>query len=436
MFDGRGRDRTFTLDGCFSASRVPHVMLLHRIRSTFLLAFFAAASACADGESSATSGEVTVRDSAGIRIVESDPVGLPIWSVGPEPVLAIGSLDDPDDALYRVSGVDRLSDGTWVVANRGLSEIRLFDGEGGFVGTIGGPGEGPGEFTSLSAVFVLPGDSLLAWDFQRRRATVFDREGRVARSFVPTTPDDGQPASPVARFRSGGLLLDGGSSFGGDDPTTDGELVRPDVRTFIGDAEGVAQAELARIGGRQMWLVSNESFVSVRSVPFAKGLGVAAVSDRAITGVTERAEFRVWDPDGSEIARWRIEVEPPPVTEGDWQRALDAELEDIENVDRRRETGEFFDDVPRPERHPVWASIVASDDGELWVERFRAPGMDGPGLWWVIDASGEVIREVRLPAGLEVRWIAGGLVAGTVTDELDVEYLHVYRVGASEDRPG
>jgi hypothetical protein len=394
-----------------------------------MLVLLAGSAGCFEAGDSAPSDPVTVRDSAGIRIVETNPEGLPTWSAGPEPVLSIGSLDGVDDALYGVSGLDRLSDGTWVVANRGLSELRLFDAEGAFVRAIGGPGEGPGEFTALSAVFVLPGDSLLTWDFQRRRATVFDPDGEVARAFAPATPDGGRPASPVGRFDGGGLLLDGGSSFGSGGPgSTDGELARPPARTLIGDEEGVVRAELAETGGSQMWLVSNESFTSVRSVPFAKGRGYAALPDRAVIGVTEHAEFRVWNLDGTEVARWRVDVEPSPVTDGDWQRARDLELGVIEDENQRRETAEFFDEVPRPDRQPVWESVVASNDGELWVERFRAPGVEGPAMWWVFDADGVVERAVHLPADLDVRWIEGDLVVGTTRDELDVEYVRAWRV--------
>jgi len=407
-------------------------MLIQHLRSILVVALLVAGpglTGCAGGESPGIPGEATVRDSAGLRIVETDPAGLPVWSAEPDPILSIGSLDGVDDALYRVTGVDRLSDGTWVIASRGLSEIRLFDEDGGFLRAIGGPGEGPGEFTGLADAFVLPDDSILAWDVSRRRATVFGPDDQIARDFTPAAPEGGSPASPVAILDDGTLLLDGGSVFGADEERpTDGDLIRPETRTLLADMAGVAGPALDRMGGAEMWMVANEQFVSVRSVPFAKNSRADGGAGRAFTGITDRAELRVWNVDGEEVERWRVAVEPPVVDDGDWARARDAELASIEDPGQRRETTDFFDEVPRPARHPAWGDLVVSTEGRPWLQRFAAPGVDEPALWWVFDEAGAVERVVRLPAGLDVMWIRGDTVAGIERDDLDVEYFRVYRL--------
>lgn len=393
-----------------------------------LLVALSALAGCTD-EADVAAAPTTVRDSAGVRIVETDPAGLPAWSAEPEPILSIGSLDGVDDALYRVTGVDRLSDGSWVTASRGLSEIRLFDQDGAFLRAIGGPGEGPGEFTGLANVFVLPGDSILAWDLSRRRATVFGPRHEIVREFTPAAPEGGSPASPVAVLDEGTLLLDGGSVFGGDEEgPTDGDLIRPETRTLLADMSGAQGPALDRMPGAEMWMVANEQFVSVRSVPFAKASRADGGAGRTFTGITDRAELRVWNLDGEEVERWRVDVEPPVVGDEDWTRARHAELASIEDPEQRRTTADFYDEVPRPERHPAWTDLVVSTEGGPWLQRFAAPGVDEPALWWVFDETGAVERVVRLPAGLDVMWIRGDTVAGIERDELDVEYLRVYRV--------
>ncbi len=100
-------------------------------------------------------GVVTVRDSAGIRIVENT---TPQWQEGerwrlsPEPVVDIGGGDREEDQLFRVVGALRLSDDRIVVANGGTNEIRFYGPGGAFLSASGGEGEGPGEFRRLSAV--------------------------------------------------------------------------------------------------------------------------------------------------------------------------------------------------------------------------------------------------------------------------------------------
>ena len=163
----------------------------------------------------------------------------------------------------------------------------------------------------------------------------------------------------------------------------------------------------------------------------ARGGRVVPVQGEAVRrgeAGSDRAELRVWNVDGEEVERWRVAVEPPVVDDGDWARARDAELASIEDPGQRRETTDFFDEVPRPARHPAWGDLVVSTEGRPWLQRFAAPGVDEPALWWVFDEAGAVERVVRLPAGLDVMWIRGDTVAGIERDDLDVEYFRVYRL--------
>lgn len=96
---------------------------------------------------------VTVRDSAGVTLVESLASQWPsgeAWAVAPTPALTIGSLDGPhEQQLYRVFGAHRLPDGRIVVANSGSYELRFYDRDGQFLAASGGRGGGPGEFVSM-----------------------------------------------------------------------------------------------------------------------------------------------------------------------------------------------------------------------------------------------------------------------------------------------
>lgn len=80
-------------------------------------------------------GHVTVRDSAGVTIVEN-----PISSSAPRclldtiPSVSIGVAEgSPAGQLFRVSGAARFSDGKIVIANARTTEIRLFGPDGWFL---------------------------------------------------------------------------------------------------------------------------------------------------------------------------------------------------------------------------------------------------------------------------------------------------------------
>ncbi len=113
----------------------------------------ATSAACnADGVAPASA----VRDSAGVRIVESvAPQWTPetAWRLSQEPVTHIGGMEgDPNQELFRVRGAIRLTNGNIVVANAGTSELRFFRADGSYLRSAGGDGDGPGEFRVVSWV--------------------------------------------------------------------------------------------------------------------------------------------------------------------------------------------------------------------------------------------------------------------------------------------
>jgi hypothetical protein len=109
------------------------------------------AAGCAPATSDAPDGpEVVVRDSAGIRIVENHLPGgaAPIYAELGAPDLEIGVVDgDPAYSFTNVVGVRALPDGGFLVAEGPARELRLFDGNGRHVRSIGRAGDGPGEFS-------------------------------------------------------------------------------------------------------------------------------------------------------------------------------------------------------------------------------------------------------------------------------------------------
>lgn len=96
-----------------------------------VLATLVSAAGC---ESPAEDAGETIRDSAGVQIVENsrprDGRSL-AWTVASTPSLEIGS-GTPEQQLHRVRDAIRLDDGRVVVLNAG-SELRLYDPEGGFL---------------------------------------------------------------------------------------------------------------------------------------------------------------------------------------------------------------------------------------------------------------------------------------------------------------
>ena len=140
-----------------------------RTRSTgtpvFLLSFLAFITCTAPPSSGP---EFAVRDSSGVVIAENtgsiDP-GSSDWQLAVQPSVVIGTLEGPEeDQLIRVGGAARLSDGRIAVGDTEALHVRVFGPDGRHRITLGGEGEGPGEFQAVHLAGVLPGDTLVVVD--------------------------------------------------------------------------------------------------------------------------------------------------------------------------------------------------------------------------------------------------------------------------------
>ncbi|MDE0650128.1 MAG: hypothetical protein OXI12_07255, partial [Gammaproteobacteria bacterium] len=113
----------------------------HRVLPALFLIFGAA---CAGDGGQGDAPSTTVRDSAGIEIVEST---RPLWSdsdgwrVESAPVLDLSASGaGPNHEFFQVRGVRRLSDGSLAVANGSSNEVRLYSADGSHTASLGGEG--------------------------------------------------------------------------------------------------------------------------------------------------------------------------------------------------------------------------------------------------------------------------------------------------------
>ncbi|MEO7999943.1 MAG: hypothetical protein ABI852_21000, partial [Gemmatimonadaceae bacterium] len=88
----------------------------------------------------------------------------------------------------------------------GANELpRVYGAKGGYVGTVGRSGAGPGEFVGAASLMPLPGDSMLIVDPYASRATVVGADLKPRRTMV--YPRDIQPEFALEWPRS--VVLEG-----------------------------------------------------------------------------------------------------------------------------------------------------------------------------------------------------------------------------------
>lgn len=389
---------------------------------TLVLMLAALLPACAPSDDD---GAVVRRDSAGIAIVESfrpawgdsAQTGSNAWRIDPEPLLDLtaSGTGDPHN-FYQVRDVKRLPDGSLVVANRGSNEIRRFSAKGTLVGTAGGHGEGPGEFTNLQQVEPV-GDSLLARDI-RSRVTLFGPDLRHVRTLQlpPGVRDlhdlgNGTMVAPVIM----------------DYPEVHG-LLRPPEALLVYDLEGDRVDSIGRIPGSEEYVTD-----ALMGRPlFGKASVLDTHDGRLFVGSSDHMQVEELNSAGDTVRILRIPDFPLALTAEQVEAERDARL-DIPLPPGAASLPPFFvqaiEDMPSPETRPAYAAMLVDPTGAVWLRPFRGTTEDGgPEHWLVLGSDGAWLGSVEIPEDFRVMEIGVDEILGVRTDELDVQHPQVLRL--------
>lgn len=418
------------------------------------MATFMAAAGC---DSASPAVHTIHTDSAGISIATAiEPVWGPGegWTVEPEPLLEIGTVTGAPEYLFTdVVAAVRLSTGDIVVAERAASELRGYDAAGNFQWRAGRDGEGPGEFRSLDFVGTTAGDSLVTYDGALLRAQLFDPQGRLARTYrVAISEGEATGQGTLADKAVGvvdGLLVVRFIESGDEVPT--GVVRWPLERLAALDfADGAVRSLIVLPGLEQVMRAREEGGLSRRRYLFANGPEFGAAAGRLALIDTEAWSVRLISPrDGATTAVFRRDVAPRAATAALVDLHLDgivalafadpdqAPTEDVERV-RRMWRGYL-----RAPHLPVLRSVHVDAAGHLWLQPYYVAGAEPP-PFEILAPDGTWLGSVSMPPGLVRAFIqyqapymeiGDDYVLGVWTDELDVQYVRMYRIDkTSADR--
>ena len=383
-----------------------------------------------------------VRDSAGITIVENvqalwtESEG---WRIAPEPELVIGAdASNPNEQLYVVSQVVLL-DTAIIIANNGTSELRVFDRRGNFLRSIGGNGNGPGEFNGLRSLYSCVNDTLVANEL--RRLSLFNGHGEFVRT-IPLIPEL-LPRPGVVR----GVSSDCTAVVVDQAVPTEPSMTEPYAQQMLLlwiPLDGTGRQTIAQVDGPDVLQVAAGDRLVTQRLPWGR-LPDYALSDRRLyVGDSDTSEIRVYTTSGLErVIRWTAPRKP--VTDRDRDLFREEQAAEI-----RADGGGLaqllpsLDDYPHVAgQKPVYSRLIVDDVGNLWVREYpdvigwdptgRDVDRDGaPENWWVFDADGRLLESVVVPATLRVLSVQDDYLIAIAFDENDVEQLSLYRIEGRE----
>lgn len=110
--------------------------------------------------------------------------------IGDAPILQIGVREGRvEEQFHIITNVVALGDTALAVVDAGALELRFFSLGGGYLGSMGGSGDGPGEFRTISASWAHPEGGVEVVDAILARATHYTPSRDHATRRLPGDPD-------------------------------------------------------------------------------------------------------------------------------------------------------------------------------------------------------------------------------------------------------
>jgi hypothetical protein len=399
-----------------------------------------ALTACGGEAGSAPVWEGSVRDSAGIRIVENPARGIwtdeSRWHLHEE--LRIGVAEgDPELQFGSVTGLDVDAEGhIWVLDNQ-ASRIRVFDAEGTLLRAFGRRGQGPGELSQQAmGLFVGPDGAALVADMANQRMVRVDAQGEP----LETRPIDLTAGIPML-YGAGG---DGGiyqqvrlMSLPGMAPIEGGPrdyilALRPDgsIADTVAELVSGTTFEFGEGGMPTIRIFSPENVWAVTT------------GGQLVTGVNSTYSLALREPGGEPTTILRRESARRAVTDSDQRSFRDAmrrawtDAGMPEAVAAQMEQGVQFEP-----NWPALAALIPGPEGTLWVQRVDPEGALDPSAfedlqnfqfgsrgWDVFDREGRYLGILEMPEGFTPRRVVDNAVYGIHTDDLGIQRVARYRI--------
>jgi hypothetical protein len=413
---------------------------MRRIRRLGLIPTLAALGCVSCGSEREGSDSFSVRDSAGVRIVGFSAPTAEL-RLADQPYVKIGQAEGESVyELFKVKSGFLAEDGRIVLANSGTSEIRIFDGSGRHLQSIGRPGEGPGEFRSLDWVEGAKDGRLVALDLDLRRITIFGPDGDVLSTFHvregPGYPNEGPLLLP-----DGDLLL----SWLQDDPFSqvdEGELRFGDLRPYpmvLTRHDPITRAwdTVAVVDGGVVAVFESNGGRLAYGAPWLGRLTTYAVGDDGIYIGTQREnEIRRLNFAGEleEIVRGPevdLTVSQELIASYEEARLSMASARVRDDPELRRRALEELRRRPFAPSKPAYGRILLGPGRELWVSEWTIR-LVLPKVWTVVNLESGRAASVTVPDRFELLQVGEGFLLGKWTDELGVETVMVYELESAD----
>jgi len=291
-----------------------------------------------------------------------------------------GDVDDEDYIFHRPFDVKVAADGKIIVLDWGDSTFKIYDKDGKYIRTIGGRGQGPGEFERLINFSIGSDGNIYIMDSMNHRVAVLDEQGEYLAGFrieegLPVEiatdqknliyfgiqfQDDEIRKLRILRYNSAGEEMIDYGLF---------QLVQPVITK---SSKGLVTSSMSRHAATTVWKVNKEG--------------------KLYAGYGERYQISVYDPDGNLFLKFGREY--VPVENKYAGKPGQPKYVGVFNVFNRRW---LFDD-----KNNIWIEMFTEDDPEEIV-------------YDVFSPEGIYLKQIRVKYRINELW--GGKAYSLVKGE-------------------
>jgi len=355
-------------------------------------------------------------------------------------------LTKPDatypEGLALVQTVRELPDGRVMVADPLGQILIIADLKAGTADTLGGVGQGPGEYRQPDAVYAMPGDATLLVDLGNARLTTVGPDGSFGETMSITQGEAG-PGGGLVMILPRGVDAEGRLYFrpfgamrrGVPDSTA---IARYDRAS--GAMDTIAMVKLPDMKQSTSGGAGNQN-VMIRPVPLSAEDAWAVGWDGRVA-VARASDYHLeWiHSDGRVVSGAAVDYEPVKIKTADkeeWVEGLGNGLSVgmmIDNGQRRVSFGRGggnnnpdLDSFEWPETKPAFVSngVFITPEGDAWVQRSVPAGE--PIRFDVFGSDAELKGVVTIPAGSDIVGFGAGTVYVVSTDDLGLQWLQRYK---------
>jgi hypothetical protein len=319
-----------------------------------------------------------------------------------EPDLVIGVVEgEPWEMFGDVRGIDADADGNIHVLDFQTRDIRVFDPDGRYLRTLGGPGEGPGEISAANGLAFDADGTLWVNDHGKMRILALGPDGsELARVPFPV-PAFGfiweGSMDREGRFWMASSQRDGPATMpedGLNEATSRVYMKWMDPRTEQTDSVFVGSHT-----GRSFVIRMGAGF-SLRGIPHAPTPTVR-LDPHGGFWRSEGGDYRLarLDPAGDTILVLEAGLPRLPVTQDDRDRVVAQLVEQDPELERpARQLASHM-----PDRKPATDRFFLDEDERLWIRRVGDP--EAPPLYDLFDREGNHLATVALSFAPNPFWV-------------------------------